>query len=71
MAKLKKYKFKRTKLQVFTIVDENKKEIGSLRVEPGEVGWMVAGTTEWYKLSIEDFAKLAVGRGRKGEAPLE
>lgn len=32
-----KFKFKRPKVQVLTILDSQKKEVGSVRIEPGEI----------------------------------
>jgi len=63
-----KFKFKREKSHVFTILDENKKEVGSVRVKPSSVGWKPAGETQWYRLPIKDFGNLAVHQGFKGEA---
>jgi hypothetical protein len=65
--KSKKFKFKRLKVQVLTILDEQKKEVGSVRVEPGEIAWKPAGQSRWYSLPIQDFGKLAVAHGAKGE----
>ena len=62
-----KYKFKRHKIQVLTILDGQKKEVGSVRVEPGEISWKPAGQSRWYSLPIQDFGKLAVAHGSKGE----
>ena len=63
-----KFKFKREKSHIFTIIDENKKEVGSVRVKPSSVGWKPAGETQWYRLSIKDFSNIAVHQGFKGEA---
>jgi hypothetical protein len=65
--KLTKFKFKRLKVQVLTILDDQKKEVGSVRVEPGEIAWRPAGESRWYTLPIRDFGKLAVAHGVKGE----
>ena len=65
--KPKKFKFKRLKVQVLTILDDQKKEVGSVRVEPGEIAWKPAGHSRWYSLPIQDFGKLAVAHGAKGE----
>jgi hypothetical protein len=67
MQKSGKFKFKRQKYQVLNIVDENKKEIGSVRIEPNEISWKPAGTTRWYTLPIQQFAELAVAKGVKSE----
>jgi hypothetical protein len=67
MAGKTKFKFKRLKVQVLTIVDNQKNELGSVRIEPAEVAWRPAGETHWYSLPIEDFAKLAVAHGVKSE----
>jgi hypothetical protein len=69
MAKDKKFKFKRPKSQTFAIVDELKKEVGGVRIEPHRIGWRPAGETQWYYLSIKDFSNLAVHQGTKGEVP--
>jgi hypothetical protein len=66
-AKPKRFKFKRLKVQVLTILDDQRKEVGSVRIEPGEIGWRPAGESHWYTLPIQDFGKLAVGHGVKGE----
>jgi hypothetical protein len=66
--KPKKFKFKRLKVQVLTILDDQRKEVGSVRVEPGEIAWRPAGGSRWYTLPIQDFGKLAVGHGVKGES---
>jgi len=63
-----KFKFKRPKVQVLTILDDQKKEVGSVRIEPGEIAWKPAGDSRWYTLSIRDFGKFAVARGAKGES---
>jgi hypothetical protein len=63
-----RFKFKRLKVQVLTILDDQKKEIGSVRIEPGEIAWRPAGQSGWYTLPIRDFGKLAVGHGAKGES---
>jgi hypothetical protein len=65
--KLKKFKFKRLKVQVLTILDAQKKEVGSVRIEPGEIAWRPAGGGHWYTLPMQDFGKLAVAHGVKGE----
>jgi hypothetical protein len=65
--KLKKFKFKRLKVQVLTILDDQKKEVGSVRIEPAEIAWRPAGESRWYTLPIQDFGKLAVAHGIKGE----
>jgi hypothetical protein len=65
--KQKKFKFKRSKVQVLTILDDQKKEVGSVRIEPSEIAWRPAGESHWYTLPIQDFGKLAVGHGAKGE----
>jgi hypothetical protein len=62
-----KFKFKRPKIQVLTILDEQKKEVGSVRIEPSEISWRPAGESRWYALPIQDFAKLAMAHGLKGE----
>lgn len=62
-----KFKFKRLKVQVLTILDGQKKEVGSVRIEPGEIAWRPAGESRWYSLSIKDFGKLAVAHGVTGE----
>ena len=66
-SELGKYKFKRLKVQVFTIVD-NKKEVGSVRIEPEAVSWKPAGTSQWHRLAMKEFGNLAVQHGIKGEA---
>ena len=70
MAKGTKYRFKRLKYQVLTILDEEKKEFGRLRIEPGELGWQPAGG-QWHRLSIEQFGDLAVKHGVQAEAELK
>jgi hypothetical protein len=65
--KKRKYKFKREKSHVFTVLDENKKELGSVRVKPNSVGWKPAGETHWYRLSILEFSEIALERGFKRE----
>jgi hypothetical protein len=67
MSKAKQLKFKRLKVQSFTIVDDLKKEVGRIRVEPGAVSWRPAGVTHWYRLGLKDFGNLAVQHGTKGE----
>jgi hypothetical protein len=62
-----KFKFKRPKVQVLTILDSQKKEVGSVRIEPGEIAWRPAGESRWFTLPIQDFGKLAVAHGVKGE----
>jgi hypothetical protein len=66
--KSRKFKFKRPKVQVLTILDDQKREVGSVRIEPGEIAWRPAGERHWYTLPIQDFGKLAVGHGVKGES---
>jgi hypothetical protein len=63
-----KFKFKRLKVQVLTILDDQRKEVGSVRVEPGEIAWRPAGESRWYTLRIGDFGKLVVSHGVKGES---
>lgn len=67
MAKMQKLKFKRPKVQTFTIVDDQKKEVGRVRVEPDSVSWRPPGETHWYRLSLKDFGNLAVQNGTKGK----
>jgi hypothetical protein len=66
--KSRKFKFKRLRVQVLTILDDRKKEVGSVRIEPGQIAWRPAGENHWYTLPIQDFGKLAVGHGVKGES---
>jgi len=63
-----KYKFKRLKVQVFTIVDSKKKDVGSVRIEPEAVSWKPAGASQWHRLTMKEFGNLAVQHGIKGEA---
>ena len=65
--KQKKFKFKRLKVQVLTILDDQKKEVGSVRVEPAEIAWRPSGESRWYSVPIQDSGKLAVAHGVKGE----
>ena len=65
--KAKKFKFKRLKVQVLTILDQQKREVGSVRIEPGDISWKPAGGSHWYTLPIQDFGKLVVAHGVKGE----
>jgi hypothetical protein len=67
MAKTHKLKFKRLKVQTLTIVDELKKEVGRVRVEPDSVSWRPPGETHWYRLTLKDFSNLAVQNGKKGK----
>jgi hypothetical protein len=62
-----KFKFKRLKVEVLTILDEQKKEVGSVRVEPGEIAWKPAGESRWYTLPIREFGKYAVAHGVRAE----
>jgi hypothetical protein len=64
--KPRKFKFKRPKVQVLTILDDQKKEVGSVRIEPGEIAWRPGGHSGWYTLPMQDFGKLAVSHGAKG-----
>ncbi len=70
MAEKKRYKFKRPKSETFTILNGAKKEIGRVRVEPMEIAWRPFGSTEWHRIPIEKFARLALEHGHTGEAPL-
>lgn len=63
-----KFKFKRLKVEVLTILDDQKKEVGSVRIEPGEIAWKPAGESRWYSLPIREFAKFAVAHGARAEA---
>ena len=65
-----KYKFKRLKMQVFTILDQAKREFGRVRIEPAEIGWRPAGSIKWHRVSIEKFAKFALDQGQTGEGNL-
>ena len=67
MSKAKQLKFKRLKVQSFTIVDDLKKEVGRIRVEPDAVSWRPAGVAHWYRLGLKDFENLAVQHGTKGK----
>jgi hypothetical protein len=60
-----KFKFKRPKVQVLTILDDQKKEVGSVRIEPGEIAWRPSGDSRWYTLPMRDFGKFAVAHGVK------
>jgi hypothetical protein len=68
MSKEKKFKFKRTKSETFTIVNDLKKEVGDVRVEPSRIGWKPAGETQWHYLTLKDFSNLAIHQGTKGDA---
>ena len=67
VAKLQKLKFKRPKIQTFTIIDDLKKEVGRVRVEPGSVSWRPPGEANWYRLTLKDFGNLAIQNGTKGK----
>ena len=69
MSKAKQLKFKRLKVQSFTIVDDLKKEVGRIRVEPDAVSWRPAGVTHWYRLGLKDFENLAVSTAQKAKKP--
>lgn len=58
-----KNKFKREKSRVLTILNPQKKEVGAVRVTPDSISWRVAGATQWHRLSIKDFANLAIQNG--------
>jgi hypothetical protein len=47
-------------------MDDQKKEIGSIRIEPHRVGWKPAGETQWYHLPMKDLSNLAIHQGTKG-----
>jgi hypothetical protein len=61
-----KFKFKREKSHTFTILDDQKKEVGTVCVRPDSVGWKPGGT-QWYRLSLADFRNLVIQQGTKGE----
>lgn len=67
MAKQQKLRFKRLKIQSFTIIDELKKEVGRVRVEPDLVSWRPPGEAHWYRLTLKDFGNLAIQNGTKGK----
>lgn len=62
-----KLKFKRDKSHSFTIVDGSKKEVGTIRIKPGAIGWKAAHDTQWLELSMYDFHKLIKENGAKGD----
>lgn len=62
-----KLKFKREKSHTFTIVNGEKKDVGTVSIRPDSVGWKPAGQTQWYRLSLKDFQNLIVQQGTKGE----
>jgi hypothetical protein len=62
-----KLKFKREKSHILTIVDQRKKEVGSVCVRPDSVGWKPAGETQWHRLTLKDFQNLAMQHGTKGD----
>ena len=64
-AKQDKLKFKREKSYVFTIVDGLKKEVGSVRIKPGAIGWKPSHETQWMELSLKDFQALIMEKGVK------
>ena len=49
-------------------VDDLKKEVGDVRVEPSRIGWKPAGETQWHYLTLKDFSNLASHQGTKGDA---
>ncbi|HKS62878.1 MAG TPA: hypothetical protein VJT13_14340 [Xanthobacteraceae bacterium] len=67
MSKERKLRFKRLKVQIFTIVDDSKKEVGRVRIEPDSVSWRPAGESHWYRLALKDFSNLAIQNGVKGK----
>ena len=53
--------FDPAKFQDFTIVDEDQRVVGHIRVKPSGLLWAPPNAKVWYGISLDDFARLAVG----------
>lgn len=62
-----KFKFKREKSHTFTILNGEKKEVGTISIRPDSIGWRPAGQTRWNRLSLKDFQNLIMQHGTQGE----
>lgn len=49
--------------QDFTIVDDNDKVVGHIRVKPSGVAWCPVGKGKWRRLTLNQFAELAEKHG--------
>jgi hypothetical protein len=62
-----KFKFKREKSHTFTILNGEKKEVGTVSIRPESIGWKPAGQSQWNRLSLKEFQNLIMQHGTKGE----
>ena len=49
----------------FTIVNENQKVVGHIRIKPSGVLWARSKAKGWYGISLEDFASYMEKNGKK------
>jgi hypothetical protein len=60
-----KNNFSPRKFEDHTIVDENGKVVGHIRVKPSGVLWAPSNAKVWHGLSLSDFAAYMVANGKK------
>jgi hypothetical protein len=57
--------FSPSKVQDHTIVDADRKVVGHVRVKPSGILWSPRDGKIWYGVSLDDFARFAVEKGKK------
>jgi hypothetical protein len=57
--------FSPRKFEDHTIVDENGKVVGHIRVKPSGVLWAPANAKVWYGLNLSEFSSHMLAHGKK------
>ncbi len=60
-----KFKFRRCTFEQHTIVDDEGRVIGHIRVTPNAILWKSPGTSSWYVVPLGVFAEYAKRSGSK------
>jgi hypothetical protein len=60
-------RFTPEKFHDFTIVDDNGKFVGHIRVKPSGILWAPSNSKKWYGVSLDTFAKFMEDNGRRQE----
>ena len=57
--------FRPRKVEDHTIVGDDGKVVGHIRVEPNGILWAPSNSKTWYGLSLKDFAEYIFKNGKK------
>ena len=60
-----KNNFSRQQFYDHTIVNGAGKRVGTIRIKPNSVLWAWAGSHDWYGVTLKEFGRFLVDKGKK------